>query len=113
MPWKKLQKDEEMKIPWKWPGKTSYNHYYELAANASSLYLLKVNVICHRAPGWAPCILQQIPTGYLFYTWECICFHATFSIHPNLSFPSCVLKSVLSVWVSIPALQIGSSVPFF
>ena len=22
---------------------------------------------CHWAPGWAPCIIQQIPTGYLFY----------------------------------------------
>ena len=22
---------------------------------------------CHRAPGWAPCIIQQIPTGCLFY----------------------------------------------
>ena len=24
---------------------------------------------CHRAPGWAPCITQQIPTGDLFYIW--------------------------------------------
>ena len=24
---------------------------------------------CHRAPGWAPCITQQIPTSYLFYIW--------------------------------------------
>ena len=22
---------------------------------------------CHRKPGWAPCIIQRIPTGYLFY----------------------------------------------
>ena len=24
---------------------------------------------CHRAPDWAPCIIQQIPTGCLFYMW--------------------------------------------
>ena len=22
---------------------------------------------CHRAPGWAPCVIQQLPTSYLFY----------------------------------------------
>ena len=25
---------------------------------------------CHRAQGWAPCAIQQIPTGYPFYTWS-------------------------------------------
>ena len=28
---------------------------------------------CRRALGWAPCVIQQIPTGYLFYIWSCIC----------------------------------------
>ena len=23
----------------------------------------------HRAPGWALCAIQQVPTSYLFYTW--------------------------------------------
>ena len=23
----------------------------------------------YRALGWAPCVIQQIPTGYLFYVW--------------------------------------------
>ena len=36
----------------------------------------------------------------------------TLSVHPALSFPFCVHKSVLYVCVSIPALQIGSCVPF-
>ena len=40
------------------------------------------------------------------------CFNATFSIHPTLSFPRCVHKFVLYVFVSMPALQIGSSVLF-
>ena len=33
----------------------------------------------HRAPGWAPCVIQQLPTSYLFYTWWCIHVYATFS----------------------------------
>ena len=24
---------------------------------------------CHRAPGWAPCVIQQLPVRYLFYIW--------------------------------------------
>ena len=23
----------------------------------------------HRATSWAPCVIKQLPTGYLFYTW--------------------------------------------
>ena len=61
---------------------------------------------CHRAPIWASCDLQQIPTGYLFYVWWCICFYVTHSIHPTLSFPCCVHKSVLCVCVPTPAPQI-------
>ena len=61
----------------------------------------------------APCIIQQIPTGYLSYAWWCICFSVTLSIHPSLFFPHCVHKFVLYVWVSIVALQVDSSVPSF
>ena len=25
----------------------------------------------HTAPGWAPCVIQQLHPGYLFYTWRC------------------------------------------
>ena len=35
------------------------------------------------------------------------------SVCPTLSFPCCVHKSTVYVCVSIPALQIGPSVPFF
>ena len=38
---------------------------------------------------------------------------AAFSICPTLSFPHCAHKSILYIWISIPSLQIGSSVPFF
>ena len=27
----------------------------------------------HRAPGWAPCVIQQLPTSYLFFTVVNIC----------------------------------------
>ena len=45
------------------------------------------------------------------YIWQCICFHATLSIHLTLSFvfPALFHKFVLSV----AALWIGSSVPSF
>ena len=61
----------------------------------------------HRAPGWAPRVMQQLLTSSLFYTRVCIYVNATFSIHPTLSFPHCVHKSLL--YISIPSPQIGSS----
>ena len=41
-----------------------------------------------------------------------ICFSASLSIRPTFSLPCCVHKSVLCDFISIPALQRGSSVPF-
>jgi len=38
--------------------------------------------------------------------------NATLSIPPTLSFPYCVYRSLLYICVSIPALQMGPSVPF-
>ena len=38
---------------------------------------------------------------------------ATFSVRSTFFFPCCIYQSVLHVCVSLPALQIGSSVPFF
>ena len=34
----------------------------------------------HRAPDWAPCAIQHLPTTYLFYTWSYI------SVGPSLPF---------------------------
>ena len=39
--------------------------------------------------------------------------NATISISPTLSFPCWLHKSILYVCVSIPALQIKSTLPFF
>ena len=38
--------------------------------------------------------------------------NATFSVGPTLAFPHCVHKSVLCICISVPSLQIGSSVLF-
>ena len=67
----------------------------------------------HRAPSWASCDVQRLPTSCLFYTWQHIYVNATLSICPTLSFPCCVHKSILYIFISIPALKIGSSVSFF
>ena len=66
----------------------------------------------HRAPSRAPCAVQQLPASSLFYTWWCVCkcVNCTLSFcHTHFS-PSCVHKAVLCICVSIPALQVVSSV---
>ena len=54
---------------------------------------------------WGP--KKSDMTEQLHFHFQCICFHATVSIHPTLFFPRCDHKSVLYVCISIPALQIG------
>ena len=70
---------------------------------------------CHRAPSWAPCARQQLPASRLFYPGWCINVYVSASllIFPTLPFLPCFYISVLQVCVSITALQIGSSLPFF
>lgn len=63
----------------------------------------------HRAPGWAPCVMHQLPTSLVVYTWFYIHFCAALWVCPTLSFSSCVHKSILHICVRIPALQMGSS----
>ena len=64
-----------------------------------------------QSPGLSSvCWTQQLPMSYLFCTWQCLCFSATL-VPPSPSIA--VSGSLISVCVSIPALQIGSSVPFF
>ena len=42
----------------------------------------------HRAPGWAPCVREQLLTSYLFYMVEhiCLCYilHSFHSLLPSL-----------------------------
>ena len=52
-----------------------------------------------------PGVLEQIPMGYLFYMWQCLCL--SYSLHTSLPLlpPSpCVHKSVLYVCVRISSL---------
>ena len=61
----------------------------------------------HRALSSAPCATQQLPTSHLFHTWWCmyILISQVFPfLHPVSTYPFSV---------SICALEIGSSVPFF
>ena len=55
---------------------------------------------CHRTPVWAPWIIEQIPTDYLFYIWSCIYFHATLSIPTTPSSPCPISTSLFSVSAS-------------
>ena len=49
----------------------------------------------HRAPNWAPCAIQQVPTSYLVSTWYCINVSAALSVQPTLPFPCCVHMPIL------------------
>ena len=61
----------------------------------------------YRAPSWASCHIHQVPTRHiLYFAHSGLCMSMLLnSPHP--------LRSFRYVCVSIPALQIGSSVPFF
>ena len=64
----------------------------------------------HRAPCWAPCVIQQLLTSYSYVD-------ATFSIHATLSLSLSlshhVYKFILYICISIPSLQIGFLILFF
>ena len=36
-----------------------------------------------RALSWAPCAIPQVPTSYLFYTWQCTYVNPNLPIHPT------------------------------
>jgi len=64
------------------------------------------------ATGWAPCVIPKLPISYLLYMVMYMLQCYSQFAPPSLSFARCVHKSVLYVCVSIPALQVCSSVPF-
>ena len=59
-----------------------------------------------------PAFYSTFPLA-IYFTQQCIHVDPNLPIRPTLPFPHCVHMSVLYVCISIPALQIGSSVPFF
>ena len=66
----------------------------------------------HRALSWVPCAMQQVPTSYVSHIAAHMCQYQSLSSSSSLSHPS-VHKSILCICVSLPALQIRSSVPVF
>ena len=56
--------------------------------------------------------IQQVPTSYLLYMWQCTYVNPSLPVQPT---PSLLLVSTHLFYtsVSIPGLQIGSSVPCF
>ena len=51
---------------------TWISYMYTYIPSLGSLPLPSPTPLCHRrTPSWAPCALQQLPTSYLFDTWEC------------------------------------------
>ena len=66
----------------------------------------------HRAPSWAPCAIQQLPTGWFMQGSAHLSIPVSQFI-PPLSTQTRVHTSVPSVCASILTLQIGSPVSFF
>ena len=49
----------------------------------------------------------------IYFTFGSVYMSRLLSLHPSFPFPCCVLKSILYICIFIPALPLGSSVPFF
>ena len=65
-------------------------------------------------PGRTPSMqLQESDTIERLSTAQCIYVNPNFLIHPTFPIPHCVHISILYICISIPALQIRSSVPIF
>ena len=60
---------------------------------------------------WSPCATQQLTTSY--FTFGSVYMSVLLSHYVPVSHSPRVLKSVLYICVFIPALSLGSSVPFF
>ena len=99
-----------------WRVSTWFNHRYigirMFPPSWSSVPSYPTPLGCHRAQGWASCVVYQIPTVCLFhmvlYMFQCYSVNLPYSL-----LPLCIHKCVLYVSVSVAALQIGPSVPFF
>ena len=52
----------------------------------------------HRAPGWAPAVIEQLLPSCLFHIRQCIYVDATFSIHPTSSFFHAILTLSQSIF---------------
>ena len=64
-----------------------------------------------RALSRVPCAIQQVLISYLLYTQQCIYVNPNLPVHPTSPSLLGVHAFVLYIFVSVSALQIGSSVP--
>ena len=87
--------------------------YVPSLLNLPYTYPLPATLSHHGALSWVPCAVQQLPTSSLLYTWRCIYINAALSVRSTLPSPVLCPKAHSLHLISIPAMQIGSSVPFF
>ena len=65
----------------------------------------------HREPGWATCVIKQLPTNNPFYRWLCIYVNATFSICPTLSLPLIFnVVNIVTMFLKVQILKMGTTV---
>ena len=83
----------------------SHSSTHTLSPRASLLSPHPSRLGHHRVPGWAPCVIQQVPRSCLFCTRACVYVNAAFSVRPTLYFPHCVRKSVLCICEDRKALK--------
>ena len=57
--------------------------------------------------------IQQPSTSFYLHMVTYIFQCYSFTIHPTISFPHCVHKSIFYISILIPSLQISLSIPFF
>ena len=68
----------------------------------------------YRAPSWASFAMHAAASHSLSILHMVVYYvNAVLSVCPTLSFPCCGHKSFLYAYISIPALQVGSSVLLF
>ena len=81
------------------------------------LFLYLTHLSHHRALSWAPCAIQQVPTSYLYYTWQYIYVNSNLPTHPALpSTPAmsmCPLSVSASLSVQFSSVQSLSHVRLF
>ena len=62
----------------------------------------------HGAPSWAPWDIRQLPTSYLFYTWECVYVGPAFWIIPPSHSYLCPQVHSLCLHLRFSSFKLGS-----
>ena len=62
------------------------------------------------APGWAPCVTQQIPT--VSYVWQCVCFTCGSVLFQCYSYQSIPLSPSPAVSTSLSSMSLSLLLPY-